>query len=132
MQKVYSYCGDLFYREIGEAIDHFIWEITDNLESCDEKEIDLYEGEEGDKATISKYAPDVAEHLLNEAYSDAGEITDGWLGQGDQEELQLAFEEWLEKYANEKSIQPRFYSVKNVKKIKVKMSFDKKGNYTIL
>ncbi len=117
MKKVYSnnqeeYCHDSA-EEAGEALWNFSESKVGDI-------IIVWEGE-----TVRHYAesfvPNMADALTEAAYDEVGEWSDGWeFSKEEAQSLQAAVEKTVEEWADANKMQPDFYSVTDVKEIKVR------------
>lgn len=125
---VYSTDGEFFnyddFSEAAESANGEVGEITS-----------VYKGE--------SYSPDISdlvcaasviEHAEETMYGRHGEFSEGWLSDSTPEqdrELEEELNEVLEKWIVKHNLEPSFYGVKNVKKIKVKI-LDKQGDFEVI
>lgn len=93
--------------------------------------VTIYEGDPV-AFSASSFIPNMAEYMGENAYDACGEYSETWDFSREQEKsLQELIEKTVDKWADDNKMQPNFYSVTNVKEIKVKF-IDDEGNVEIL
>ena len=81
-----------------------------------------------EELTASHCLPTISDLLEESASDKVGEYADSWkFTKIQSESLQIAMEEALEKWIKENDMTPTFYSVSNVKEIKVKFTNENCG-----
>lgn len=96
----------------------------DDLMGIEPKElIIIYEGELV-AAKASKYAPDIEDHLANNAYDDVGECSDVWPSCDEYKmaELQSMVEDAIDSWADKHGLQPKFGEIRNIKQLTYKLN----------
>lgn len=111
------------------SVDAEIWLDEGDIEPCiferveleDENrkppyEVSIYRGKK-DKLLASRFAPDVADHMMDHAFDTVGEHADGWLDGDDAKSLQRKVEKAIDEWCCMHNKQPTFYLVHDVEKV---------------
>jgi len=129
-QKCYSLNDEDFtYDELDDAITDAFDDSTIDIGS----EIIVFEGD-AVKFQAGDFTGFNLDSITNSAYDEGGEYSESYLeGVTKEQEADLdkRVADAVNQWADDHGLQPNFYRVANVKKIRVKM-VDKSGNYEIL
>lgn len=83
--------------------------------------ITVYQGESKEKSG-SDFLNDIAEKMIENAYDELGEHSEGWLN-CDTSGLQDLIKNTVDKWCNETKNQPSFFAIENIKPVKLKVLF---------
>lgn len=89
---------------------------------------------EGDKVELfaSRFTPSMAEYLTERAYEENGEYVESWkFSEEEEKSLQDAVDAAVDEWATKNNMHPKFYKVRNVVPIQVRL-INEEGGYEII
>lgn len=127
-EKCYSINEEEFNYESEEAAVEKIWNNGDH--------------KAGDTATIfagdtvprsaSDFVPSLADLMVEQAYDQHGEYSDTWeFSRAEEDDLQEVVAKAVDEWADKNNMQPRFWSIENIRQIKIRFINDD-GEYETL
>lgn len=127
------------YDDIYDAIEAFVDGCSDEeIQQIYDGEITIYEGDALQRKASDFLSFNVYDNLQDNAYEEAGEYSEGWLDNLTDEqydELQNNIKKVINDWADKHKKQPTFWTVENVKQLRVKVKLDKENqieNYEII
>lgn len=128
MDKCYSCNEDEYYHTSIEDAVEDLW----NGGQYEIGEVaTIWEGDP-DLKTASHFTPNMAEYLQERAYDELGEVTDSWeFSEKEDKSLQNAVNKAVDDWATANNMQPKFYSVENVREIQVRFT-NEDGDFEVV
>lgn len=134
MNKCYSHNEEYFYPDLETPLQQAVENFLDNNEGFEgEAAIELFEADKVQNSISKFLGTCIADVLVETACDDddGGEVAEAWGVKilKNHQEIQKTVREALENWADLTNNQPKFFGVKNVRPISVKIKVDKEGNW---